>query len=146
MNWLLITLLLTAASAEAQIFRCETPDGLIFSDSPCSAEAEVVNVDNVSAGISGGPSEEVKAELAEKKAQRAEEREQARKLRASQPPQPVYLPAPAGQTVIYPGYWPWRPDYRPHPEPPGPQPKPEPYARPPLLPDSDGSLIRIPKR
>lgn len=146
MKWLLITISLVAAAAEAQIYRCETPAGPVFSDNCCSAEAEVVIVEIDSAAISGGTSDEVRAELVLKKAQRAEAQEQARKLRASQPPQPVYLPVRAEKTVVYPGYWPWRPGYRPHPRHPRPQPKPEQPARPPLLPDTGGSVIRIPKR
>lgn len=137
---------LVAVSAQAQIFRCDTQQGLVFSDTPCSAEAEVVTIENDSSGISGGTSDEVRAQLAQKKEQRAQEREQARKLRASRPPSPVYVPVPVEQTVIYPGVWPWRPGHRPHPRPPRPQPKPERTGITPLLPGSGGSLIRIPER
>lgn len=145
MKWLLVTMLLFIASAEAQIFRCETQQGLVFSDTPCSAEAEIVDVESDSSGITAGTSDEVLAQLAQKKEQRALEREQARKLKASQ--QPVYMPAPVEQTVIYPGIWPYRPSYRPYPRPPRQQPNPGQGGRPPmLLPESGGSLLQIPKR
>lgn len=142
MKWSLLSLLLiVTVSAEAQIFRCDTPNGLVFSDTPCSGQAEVVDVVNGSSGISGGPSDEVKAELEQKKADRAEEREEARKLQASQVQQPVYVPTPVDQSVIYPGVWPWRPGVRPHPRPPRPRPKPV----EPILPDSGNGTIRFPR-
>lgn len=142
---LLISLLLISSFAEAQIFRCETVDGLVFSDTPCSKQAEVVDVENGSSGISGGPSEEVKAELEQKKADRAEQREQARELQATRAAQqPVYVPVPVEQSVIYPGDWPWRP--RPHPRPPRPRPQPVQPTLPPMLPDSGGGTIRFPRR
>jgi len=71
---ILLTLFLLAASslATAQIYKCEGPDGPVYSDRECGPDAASVELAKTS-GISG-VSDETKAELAQKKAQREEER------------------------------------------------------------------------
>lgn len=58
--------------ATAQIYKCDGPDGPVFSDEKCGSDATIVEVEATS-GL-GGISDETKDELASKKA----EREQAR--------------------------------------------------------------------
>ena len=146
MKWLLI-ILAFVSTAEAQIYRCETPAGTVFSDTRCSSQAELMTVEDLSSGIEGGPSEAVVAELDKKRAQREEDRQEARKLRATQASQqPLYVPAPVEQTVVYPGLWPWRPGPRPHPRPPHARPKPAQPSLPPDLPVSGGGTIQFPRR
>ena len=70
----LITLVITPA-AVAEIYRCDGPDGPIYSDKKCGSDAANVEVRD-SSGMSG-VSEQDKADLAEKKAKREQEREQA---------------------------------------------------------------------
>lgn len=61
----------------AQIYRCDTPEGPVFSDSKCGSEARQVIMREESRGLGGGPSEEVLAYLEQKRRERAEEREKA---------------------------------------------------------------------
>jgi len=68
----LIALAITPV-ANAQIYKCDGPDGPIFSDQKCGPDAATVDV-SVSSGL-GGISDETKNELAAKKA----DREKARK-------------------------------------------------------------------
>jgi len=58
--------------ATAQVYKCDGPDGPVYSDRECGPDATNVKISE-SSGLSG-VSDETKAELAEKKA----EREQAR--------------------------------------------------------------------
>ena len=71
----LITLVITPA-AVAEIYKCDGPDGPIFSDKKCGSDAANVEVLE-SSGLSG-VTEQDKAALAEKKLEREQEREQAR--------------------------------------------------------------------
>jgi len=68
----LIALAITPV-ANAQIYKCDGPDGPIFSDQKCGPGATTVDV-SVSSGL-GGISDETKNELAAKRA----DREKARK-------------------------------------------------------------------
>ena len=70
----LITLVITPA-AVAEIYKCDGPDGPIYSDKKCGSDAANVEV-RESSGMSG-VSEQDKADLAEKKQEREQEREQA---------------------------------------------------------------------
>jgi len=71
----LITLIITPA-AVAEIYKCDGPDGPIYSDKKCGSDAASVELPE-SSGLSG-VSEQDKADLAEKKQEREQEREQAR--------------------------------------------------------------------
>ncbi len=70
----LITLVVTPAAA-AQIYKCDGPDGPVYSDKECGSDAANVELPE-SSGLSG-VSEQDKADLAEKKQEREQEREQA---------------------------------------------------------------------
>jgi hypothetical protein len=127
------------ARADSEIYRCETPDGLVFSDEPCSDAAQLIEVEDHSSGISGGPPEEVRNYLAEQRDAREQERKDRLQARAMAPP-----PAPppqiitVEQPVFYPGYW-WRPQRPPH-----HRPKPERPQRPvePPGPPTSGNVMR----
>lgn len=133
MKILFIALILAVPAAEAQIYRCETPDGTVFADEPCGEGAKVVTIEEDSSGITAGPPEEVRGYLVRKREERADEQEARQRAQAAQPPGPVYVPVPVEQPVIYPGYW-WR---HPRPHPPRPEPPPEP-------PPDPGSVLRLP--
>ncbi len=101
----LITLVTLAALAitpatVAQIYKCDGPDGPIYSDRKCGSEAANVELQE-SSGLSG-VTEQDKTDLAEKKLEREQEREQAR----SQNQQGSGL---NNQNNVYtmedPGYW-----------------------------------------
>jgi len=67
--------------ATAQIYKCNGPDGPIFTDQKCGPEATIVDV-SVSSGL-GGISDETKNELAAKKAARDQIRKDNNKNTAS---------------------------------------------------------------
>ena len=73
----LITLaaLVIAPATVAQIYKCDGPDGPIYSDRKCGSEAAKVELQE-SSGLSG-VTEQDKAKLAEKKLEREQEQEQA---------------------------------------------------------------------
>ena len=56
--------------ASAQIFKCDGPDGPVYTDRECGPDATNVELSDTS-GV-GGVSDETKAELAQKKANRKE--------------------------------------------------------------------------
>lgn len=130
MRWLPLLLAVLTSSVQAQIYRCETSGGIEFSDEPCGKSAEVVQLEESTSGISGGPPEAVKKDLADKKAKRAEERKKRREEAARTA---RYQPAPPPQIIVerpgfYPGYW-WRPNRPgrpPHHRPPPVRPQPRP--------------------
>lgn len=71
----LATLAITPATV-AQVYKCDGPDGPIYSDRECGSEA--VNVElQESSGLSGVTDEDI-SDLAEKKLEREKKREQAR--------------------------------------------------------------------
>ena len=77
----LITLVTLAALAitpatVAEIYKCDGPDGPIYSDRKCGADA--ANVELLESSGLSGVTEQDKANLAEKKLEREQEREQAR--------------------------------------------------------------------
>jgi hypothetical protein len=95
----LATLAITPATV-AQVYKCDGPDGPVYSDRKCGSEA--VNVElQESSGLSG-VSEQDMSDLAEKKREREKNREQAE----SQNQQGSEL---NNQTNVYtmedPGYW-----------------------------------------
>lgn len=126
-KWLAGLLLMTALEAQAQIYRCETAEGLVYSDQRCSAEASEVQLAEDSQGLGGGPSEEVRAYLDQKRQERAEQRENAAQ-RAQEPSTTVIVqPAqPAEPAALLPGYLrpvrPVHPIVRPRPRPERPRP------------------------
>jgi len=63
-----VTTLTISSAALAEVYKCDGPNGPIFSDRKCGPDATSVEFDETS-GISG-VSDEVKAELARKKAER----------------------------------------------------------------------------
>ena len=71
----LITLVITPAVA-AEIYKCDGPDGPIYSDKKCGSDA--ANVELLESSGLSGVSEQDKADLAEKKQERELEQEQAR--------------------------------------------------------------------
>lgn len=140
MKALLTVLLLAAPAVQAEIYRCDGPQGPVYADKPCSEQAEVVTVDEASSGISMGPSEEVRDYLASQREERASEREERQRMQAARPAAPVTVPV--YESEGYPVYWPNagypnRP-IRPRPPRPGPE--------PPIVdgpgPGNGGSLVR----
>ena len=73
-----LTILAFTPMATAEIYKCDGPDGPIFSDQKCGPDAANVILSD-SSGLTG-VSDETKAELAARKAQREQAREEARKL------------------------------------------------------------------
>ena len=73
----LVTLaaLVIAPATVAQIYKCDGPDGPVYSDKKCGSEAAKVELQE-SSGL-GGVTEQDKANLAEKKLEREQEQEQA---------------------------------------------------------------------
>ena len=72
------TLIMLAISplATAQIYKCDSPDGPIYTDRKCGPDATSVEVADTS-GLSG-VTDETKAELAARKAEREQAREERR--------------------------------------------------------------------
>ena len=70
----LVTLAITPA-AVAEIYKCDGPDGPIYSDKKCGSDA--ANVELLESSGLSGVSEQDKINLAEKKQEREQEREQA---------------------------------------------------------------------
>jgi hypothetical protein len=143
---LLILSLLAAApaAAEDKIYRCETDEGIVFSDRACGESAEVVEIESSSAGIDIGPPDEVREKLARNREARAEAWAEQQKALAQAPPPPPVQPVIIERQVGYP--W-WglpgfgrppgaRPPLRPRPEPPV-----APPVRPPLRPGG-GDVLR----
>jgi hypothetical protein len=77
----LVTLVITPA-AVAEIYRCDGPNGPIYSDKECGSDAANVEILN-SSGLSG-VTEQDKIYLAEKKQEREREREQEQALSPNQ--------------------------------------------------------------
>ena len=71
----LITLVITPA-AVAKIYKCDGPDGPVYSDRECGPDA--ANVELLESSGLSGVSEQDKSTLAEKKLERELEREQTR--------------------------------------------------------------------
>jgi len=103
----LIALAITPV-ATAQIYKCEGPDGPIYTDRDCGPGATSVELAETS-GL-GGISDETKAELAEKKAAREAARKEARSLQAKAT---VINNQYTTVNTQPPGYWWRRPYWRP---------------------------------
>jgi hypothetical protein len=110
------------------IYRCETEEGVVFTDLECAGdgETEVVTLAPDTAGITPGPPEEVREYLARKREERAEALRQEWEWAARQPP-PAPAPIVIERQVGYPywgggyGYRPPRPPIRPEPLPVAPR-------------------------
>ena len=114
-----VTLLIPLV-VSAQIYRCDTPEGPVFSDEMCGTEARLVELEEDSQGLGGGPSEEVREYLDQKRQERAEERESARQVPPLQPA-PATPSQPVENVALLPGYLrpvrPGRPIAKPRPRP-----------------------------
>jgi len=137
---LYFALALVAPLTEAQIYRCETSQGPVFSDTLCGDQAELITIEDDSSGITPGPQDETLEYLALKREERAEARKEKAQARISRSQNPVVVPVQ--QPVEYPAYWPtgrfWhRPIHRPRPDRP---------SRPIANPGISNSVVRIPYR
>ncbi len=128
-----------------EIYRCETDEGVVFTDLECTGEGEgeVVTLAPETAGIVPGPPEEVREYLAQKR----EEREEALRKEwewAARQPAPAPAPVVVERRVGYPygwggyGYRPPRPPLRPKPP---SEPPIAPPVRPPQRPGG-GDVLR----
>ena len=140
-NATLLTLLTLAISplTSAEIFKCNGPDGPIFTDRKCGPDATSVEVSD-SSGLTG-VSDETKTELAAKKAAREKAREEIRKRNNNRTVinnQYITNTEPAGRWLA-PYYWRPKPE---RPELPVDRPRPLP------LPSSPGrpTLPSMPDR
>ena len=95
----LATLTITPATV-AEVYKCEGPDGPIYSDRKCGPEAANVELQQ-SSGLSGVTEQDI-SDLAERKREREKKHEQARSKnqQSSVPNQQVEV-----YTVEDPGYW-----------------------------------------
>lgn len=119
------------ASIQAnEIFRCETDEGVVFTDLECTGdgESELVTLAPETAGIVPGPPEEVREYLAQKREERAEAQRKEWEWAARQPA-PAPAPVVVERRVGYP-YWWGGYGYRP----PRPPLRPEPPIAPPMRP------------
>lgn len=112
-----MTLMVFAFSpmATAQIFVCDGPDGPIYTDRECGPDARNVEVSD-SSGLSG-VSDEIKVELAEKRAERQKLREENLQRERSRPVinnQYTTINNPPTGRWLYPSYWGSKPE-RPRP-------------------------------
>ena len=133
MRLLLWFVFLAASAAQAEIYRCDTPEGPVFSDQACGDEATSITLDEDSSGISGGPPEEVRESLAAKRQAREEARARQREQSARRSDREViYLPGDNSDPVFWPGRgYPNRPNRPPRPEHPvQPTPRPPDTLRP----------------
>lgn len=69
-----VILALLPLTAGAQVYKCETPQGVVFSDRECGDKAEVVEVKDTSGGVGVPLSDELLNDLQVKKAERAQRR------------------------------------------------------------------------
>jgi len=99
----LATLIITPA-AVAQIYKCDGPDGPVYTDRECGPNAKNMVIQD-SSGLSG-VTEEDKSALAEKKLQREDEREKERELAQSRRQQTTVINNQySTYTSGYPGRW-----------------------------------------
>ncbi len=116
--------LFASPAAMAKIYRCDGPDGPVYTDRQCGADAKNVELADTS-GLTG-VSEEVKTELAEKKAKREKLREADRQRKSNRTVinnnYTTVNTEPSGRW-LYPR--PWRPKPE-RPKPPVVKPKPLP--------------------
>ena len=129
-----MTLVAMSSAALAEVYKCDGPDGPIYTDRKCGPDATSVEFSE-SSGISGVP-DEVKDELARKKSER-EKAESDLKLNPNANATYQFNTIntePAGYWL--PGSF-WRPGNRP---PHRPKPPPRPPQQPPR---ADPSVIRL---
>jgi hypothetical protein len=111
-----ICLVLAPVIAQAQIFRCDTEAGPVFSDEKCGVDAQLVILEQDSAGVASGPPEEVRQYLRMRNQERAEQREDAiEQARLRPATKIVQVPVPQQHSNHFPGYWyPQRPGHPVH--------------------------------
>ena len=137
---LYFALALVASLTEAEIYRCETSQGPVFSDMLCGNQAELITIEDDSSGITSGPTEETREYLAQKREERAEARKEKARAQVFRARNPVVLPEQ--RPVENPAYWPadryWRrPINRPRPDRP---------SRSIVNPGINDNFLRIPNR
>lgn len=129
---IMVTLIALAITpvASAQIYKCDGPDGPIYTDRKCGPDAANVEISE-SSGLSG-VSEETKAELAQKKADREQARAEDRNLKKNRTvinnQYTTVNTEPAGRWLNRP-YWRPKPE-RPKPPEVTPRPLPSTLGRP----------------
>lgn len=123
-----LALMAVTPVTSAEIYKCDGPDGPIYSDRKCGPDAAHVVLSDTS-GLTG-VSDEVKAELAERKAERERLREENRKLQSNRTVinNNYTTIQPAGHWLNYP-YWRSKPQ-RPSPPEVAPAPLPSTLGRP----------------
>jgi hypothetical protein len=146
----MIALLAPHDQVVAQIYRCETELGVVFSDTECGDDAELVELEDDSRGIMMGPPEDVRTELRATREQWAKDLAAQREaLARAQPPPPVIIEGEVAAPV-----WGWRapgylrppghgPGYRPGPP---HQPQPLPPVAPPIRPPQGPPNVMRPPR
>lgn len=72
-RWIFLLAVLPAISF-AQVYKCETADGIVFSDQKCATDAEEVALESETGGLGVAPSNEERVELLEKRLDREEQR------------------------------------------------------------------------
>lgn len=82
---ILLCLLVLPVTVQGQIYRCDTPAGLVFSDERCGEDASLVIVSDESSGLGGGPPEEVREYLDQKRQERAGLRSEKAQFHPRQP-------------------------------------------------------------
>lgn len=70
--------LLLPVLAQAQVYRCEGPEGPVFAGRPCADDAQALQLDNDSQGIGGLDNRSLQLELAAKRQAREQRRQVAR--------------------------------------------------------------------
>ena len=110
----LIALVFTPV-ASAQIYKCDGPDGPIYTDRECGPDAANVEISE-SSGLSG-VSDETKAGLAKRKADREQARAEDRKLKSNRTVINNQYTTVNTEPV---GRWLNHPNWRPRPEKPKP--------------------------
>jgi hypothetical protein len=142
--WTVVVLCLVGAvpaKPADEIYRCETEDGVVFTDLECAGEGqgERVTLAPDTAGITPGPPDEVREYLARKREERAEALRKEWEWAARQPaptPAPVVIERRVGYPYGWGGY-----GYRPPRPPLRPEPPIAPPVRPPQRPGG-GDVLR----
>ena len=103
-TFVILTTLVITPAAVARIYKCDGPDGPIYSDQECGPNAANVVLQD-SSGLSG-VAEEDKTALAERKLEREEERIKERELARSRRQQTTVINNQySTYTSGYPGRW-----------------------------------------
>lgn len=131
-----VALVTLSSAAHAEIYRCNGPDGPIFSDQKCGPNATTVQM-TVTSGIDGGVPDDVKAELARKKAARQQNDSALEPNPNANANYEINTIDTGVDGYLYPGNY-WAPGHRPVQRPKPPVDRP--VARPPV---SEPSVVRL---